>query len=804
METNLDNIKNRILTGKSVLFCGAGFSSNCLNIKDKKIPSATELSQMICELGEFDKDDDLRYTSDYFLNRKKDKIPELIQLLKEQFTVKSVGEDTKKICSYNWRRIYTTNYDNVIEVASNLMNKYMDSICIEDSPKEYYKRNNISVHINGKISELNESSLEDTFKLTHSSYVSSNNFEKSNWYYSFKKDIEYCNSIIFIGYSLYDIEIEKILFEANYIKKTFFIVGEDSSSKSIYTLNKYGTVLAIGNDKFASHIGYYKEHEDLRDAQDIIYFKKYEIEDTEVEITDLEINNLVLNGNVEQKHIDYYNSGNPIKPYIVYRKIIDEIIHQGKDNNIVIYSDFGNGKSMILEIIKSILSIEGVLIFYADELEGDYVNDIDRIVKMRKNCVIFFDGYSKFYDIIEYIISMNSKNIKLLLSDRTNNHNHFRNRLKENIEFYEYNVDLMNNEEEYDQVINIITNLGFWGDKITWSKERKYTYIERDCNRQFANILIDVFKSPQILKKIETLLDTLVSDLSWKKNIFAICLIEILGYPLKESLISEIAGNSEIYNPKLTTNIDFKELFTIRKDKVDTRASVMSLSILQNYFSSHYIIENLLEIVERFNSKRKDSNEENTIFKSFLRFSFIEKILPVKSKKTSLVKYYQDLKIKVPWLVHDPHFWLQYGMSELTFLNYKVAQQYFDNAYELIDKKEYYDSSYIDTQQARLYLMHAIHEEKNGMKIFGDFKKADMLLSNLDNTVYKFRQVILYYDLYEKKYNILPKRDKEEYIKICAQMKRNIELHVPEKYEIHTHDYIKNRCIENLSKIKMM
>ena len=73
---------HRIATGKAMLFAGAGFCKGTLNVLGQEPPLAPQLSREICRLGNFDEDDDLRYSADYYLsNCDKD---ELIKLLKSK------------------------------------------------------------------------------------------------------------------------------------------------------------------------------------------------------------------------------------------------------------------------------------------------------------------------------------------------------------------------------------------------------------------------------------------------------------------------------------------------------------------------------------------------------------------------------------------------------------------------------------------------------------------------------------------------------------------------------------------------
>lgn len=61
------------------------------------------------------------------------------------------------------------------------MGKIRTPISLTDDPKIYSKENNICIHINGYIDHLNYSNINEDFKLTASSYVSSDEFEESDW-----------------------------------------------------------------------------------------------------------------------------------------------------------------------------------------------------------------------------------------------------------------------------------------------------------------------------------------------------------------------------------------------------------------------------------------------------------------------------------------------------------------------------------------------------------------------------------------------------------------------------------------------
>ena len=179
---------------------------------------------------------------------------------------------------------------------------------------------------------------------------------------------------------------------------------------------------------------------------------------------------------------------------------------------------------------------------------------------------------------------------------------------------------------------------------------------------------------------------------------------------------------------------------------------------------------------------------------------FVERILPETNKRAMLVHYYEELKIRVNWLIRDPHYWLQYGMTELTYNNIITAQRYFDAAYKLIKTRPEYDSSYIDTQQARLYFIKALGENDSSI-IFDYFIKGHDLLIQRDNDDYKYRQVLRYKDIYDSKFKSLSKNRKIDFINACTKMINDIKNIESHKMNFHNSDYLRDKCIDVLNQI---
>jgi len=134
------------------------------------------------------------------------------------------------------------------------------------------------------------------------------------------------------------------------------------------------------------------------------------------------------------------------------------------------------------------------------------------------------------------------------------------------------------------------------------------------------------------------------------------------------------------------------------------------------------------------------------------------------------------------------------------FKEYNEAQKYFDQAYNLAAHRQNFHTGDIDTQQARLYLLRLL-DEGTSEKIIEYFKKADEKLYKLPNNIYKLRQVMLYEKVYDKKYHLLGKKQKHEFVSACKRIKIAIERDVDLWLNKTFGDSVQDRCYKGLCRI---
>ncbi len=490
-------------------------------------------------------------------------------------------------------------------------------------------------------------------------------------------------------------------------------------------------------------------------------------------------------------------------PFLIKRHRIDQLTQLIEENKFVcITSELGNGKSIFLKEAALQLTLNAYIVYTLSNSFGNYIADVDKLLARNSNCILIIDTYGSCKDLITYLLAIDLKNIKILLSERTPNHHSYFREYEGKLKTKDLNIDILN-DDEIEFLIKILEHTSLWGKYGGQSAFRKKRHIEVDCKRQLSNVLIDVLNSTQIKKEINKLLKKAFQDEDIKLNVFVICLLDVMNIPITLSLISELAQN-DIALSRFSNSNEIRHFFTLNifEHSVDSKSSIYSLHLLNNHFDPSYLIENCLSILQclekKFVKARYLDVIRNDIRVNLFRFNFIEKVLPLTTKTGRLVEYFEKIKNILPFHINNPQYWLQYGMAHIAMRNYDKADRYLQNAYDKAKYRDTYDTHKINNQKARLNLKIASLSStkiEESMKLFID---ADNLLSKNENDIYKFKIVLQYRSFYKSKKNTLSKAQCARIKQACSH-KRN-DLIALQKYDAYNfkQEIVYRDCAEQL------
>jgi len=249
---------------RCILFVGAGFSLGATRKVDGVVtspPSGRALAQMMAtSLGE--DTTDLGELADLYI----DKFGEhgLFELLTRQMSVTNVTAEQLVITDFRWRGIYTTNYDNVIEQCLLTNGIRYTKFNSGDNPSDIDYRTVPVVHVNGTIDGTSFNNFRSTVKLSSVHYLS-DDFSRSKWGERFRSDIITAPCIVFAGYSLFDLDVARVLRSFEGMKeRVFFVVQKNPSKSLLLKLADFGTILNIETDGLSRMLSEFPADE-LRD-----------------------------------------------------------------------------------------------------------------------------------------------------------------------------------------------------------------------------------------------------------------------------------------------------------------------------------------------------------------------------------------------------------------------------------------------------------------------------------------------------------------------------------------------------------
>ena len=348
--------------------------------------------------------------------------PELYALIKQLLQCDSIpNQEYARFLQADWKRIYTTNFDNAIEVVRQRSN----SICVPFDPKDA-TRGSI-VHLNGYIDNIDPLKFDETANLTSWSYAS-NNFAGSSAAQFFRSDIRAARHVIFVGFSLAsDLDISRLMAADRAVPGKFhFILANDVPNYDKTTLERYGRVHNIGVEKLLEEFATLSQV-DRAVQKPLPTYSFYSISphsDEKIQGYDSALlRDQVLFGEV---NLDFLIRAEEdalagARPRLINRRVSQTLAEQiisGECNAAVVHGDIGSGKTFVLVELCRRLHAEGYEVFWANNGRYD-PEELQSVAEREAKRVVVFDGFISNSDAIRDFLSIRGKNCAVILSART-------------------------------------------------------------------------------------------------------------------------------------------------------------------------------------------------------------------------------------------------------------------------------------------------------------------------------------------------------------------------------------------------
>lgn len=669
------------LVGDAILFLGSGASVGAVNQNNESFPIGKELSERLypgCV--------NLDQAAEFFCEDKeaenKDGKQELITFLKKQFRASKITDHQKLLPSVPWKRIYTTNYDNVVEKAYTESGQYIRNLTIDDKANKYLSSDEtIYLHINGSVEKLNKDTLNNQFKLTDSSYNTSA-FNSNEWGKLFASDLSTYSVVIFIGFTMnYDLDIKRIISTINK-DKCIFITSENEDHNTVRMLQKYGNVERIGFNGFFDKISNVKLDFDYEDSCGLISLSNFERISSSPALNEPNDSDVLKYYKVGKKTNElYFKDGDGYKA-IVKRNDVDKIINEIESGieAIFIHSDIGNGKTEMIDQICYNLSSQ-YIIYKLKNNNEKIAKEIERICETSDKKIVIIENFFNYYDVFEQFKLFNSnKNITFILTARTSIY-------KSRYEQFSFNkvavYDLNRlNSNEINKLVKIFNEYGYYPKESVGDNYN--TYIKKRYDSKVQSVILGIFENEIIINSLQSILKDIMSLEKNSQNVLLFMIIsKVMNLELNFSEMLDLLTIKSV-DYSFEKNNSINELVNFNGIDTSIKSVTVCTWILKNLKNSLKIIDILVECATQADIGYKVNKKYEEFLRNIISYRHLKFILNLlNSDSTDKLKlinlFYQRIK-NLSYYKDKYFFWLQYGISALELNDLEGAEHHFNAA----------------------------------------------------------------------------------------------------------------------------
>ena len=685
-------LPNELDARGSILFLGSGFSLAAKNIEGQSLPTGAELRTRLAALLPYD-------AGDYGLKVIADEVASLTnvnlyQVLHRKFTVQETEKDQDDILELPWYRIYTTNYDNLIEAVRLRNGRNLDSYSYDDDIPHKIPRGAV-VHLHGTIGKATDSNVLQQLVVNEYAYARLH-FEKSPWYQEFNRSLRFCSSCYFVGYSLSDSHMSAFLLQNPGTRdKTYFVTKMEPDRIFCNRVRPFGKVLSIGISGFADLCRTLPQVESVVSPHSIKSFRYLDPLKDRIKSyspTAVEVLNLVTYGTFNfQRCFDSL----PGREYVVPRESsVADAAERLKDARcLLVHSRIGNGKSVFLHLLAHRLSQQRYHCFLAQDDAELTPRDVEAIGSVT-NPVLMFDSYNTAIDVIEQRSDL-PRETKFVVSVRTSVQevrlHEIRSKLATPMETI--NLNGLSSSEARD-FLQLLTRSGIGTSELSSVMSRA---------RDFRDVVVALYNNEMIRKKIEKELAPLLGDKNFRRVFVVSHILDWIGQRSDPSFIRSVTGCDPYVAVAKFREVS-GDIFALDNGDVQVRSPIFSEYLVQNLLSTDDIIECVYDIVIE-TIKRRRQRRYQAILSRIMRVSILNDALRddpnrVSSIRSLFERLRRDIEVN-NW----PLFWLQYSILMNESNDLTTAERFIRTAYDRAQSIPSFLTFQIDTYALKLFLI---------------------------------------------------------------------------------------------------
>src|ERR1035441_782385 len=580
----LDEAFSHAFMGDAFLFLGAGFSRGAKNVQGGDLKIGGGLTELLAARSGAPEGAALEDAAESFF-RKFGGFA-LVDLLKKEFTVDQVAAHHTALAEVPWMRIYTTNYDDAFEFAANQAGKSIQPMTSEADPFGIQPKQTACIHLNGYIKELTPDQLATTFKLTETSYVTAS-IADSPWATRMREDVRLARAVFFVGYSLYDLDVRRLLADSPDLKsKCFFVTRAEADPLLAQRVERFGSTVAIGVEQFGVRVRNfgYSFRPPLRRALTLrSLVEVFPCRDGRSP-TDQDLLNLFELGEADDKAIAASMSQDI--PYYLRRSKVGQVMDLLRDGSkaVAVSSTLGNGKTLLLREIEVRALEEGFRVFRTVLQSDGAALEFERIAREDGKVLLVVDNYQNWLNEIRSFRQVKADQTMLVVTARDSVHDVLYDRLEAECgldAIPEVSINRLD-ERELDWFVQTLDRYGLWRSFAGRSLREKTKHLKENYTGQIHGILLGLLESRDIGERVRKVLAEVGKDRTYHEVFASVFILNVLNQAPTLDMLHDLWGAALLSSTSFRDNLGIRQLLNFSDWQVRVRSAVISEFILRS------------------------------------------------------------------------------------------------------------------------------------------------------------------------------------------------------------------------------
>lgn len=717
--------------GGGILFGGAGFSADCLNFRpDQTLGTGAQLLNIFnIELHQDPPYRDLQNAADALHQKIADN--GMMTLLKQRYTVSNVTSDMADLLRYPWQAVYTTNYDDALEIAARTVHKQAEPLNNTDDPSTATPNLPI-IHLHGYVQKWDINNFRESCVLGAESYLTLTLVRQ--WLARFRRDIDQAQIVVFVGFNAGDFHLNQAINDLTGLReKAFFINRPTAQADPDVTAaqNRLGTPFFTGRAGLAATI---KEllAKDAPKAPRLASFVEYTPPDPAATVpTKEQIENLFLYGKIEPSQLAR-DALNNVSEYHIRRSAIQETLDViAGDTRIVLFDGYAcDGKSLLTADLAYRLS-GARPVYQMRQAYENVLNEVADILHHTPNAALIIENC---FDIpTERLVSIarqfDRRDAVLILTSRAvaaDASTASLTSLQGLSSFRKMPLTRLNRDEAH-VLSDLADQIAGWRDFHALDQGARLRFIESTCEASLPNFLLRLLQSEYVAHRYKEELNKLSLSPIEREAIIIALYIAHIGENAPVSFLSnamQLDYGAVIDKLNARAGNDAFRIVRRMGGIIQTVPSIGAQNILKNLFKDAEIVDAIVPLLKNLAANYRSPFEQR-MFSQMMRYTILSGVV---TDSDEINRFFENNKQKRQ-IRRMPLFWLQWHMAKCAAGDVADAETFLNQGYHEAEEFEHqtgstFDRRQLDDRRAKFLMLRARTAARDMAGLFRDFKDA--------------------------------------------------------------------------------